>query len=83
MQDFTDKLVVITGAAGGVGRSLAIAMAEAGARVLAADIDEVGLEETKAALDAIGAISYIRTWSYKRSHRNSNSSHGFNSNGRY
>ena len=61
MQDFTDKLVVITGAAGGVGRSLAIAMAEAGARVLAADIDEVGLEETKAALDATGATSYIRT----------------------
>jgi NAD(P)-dependent dehydrogenase (short-subunit alcohol dehydrogenase family) len=60
MQDFTDKLVVITGAASGVGRSLATAMAGAGARVLAADIDESGLEETKAALDATGAINYTR-----------------------
>jgi NAD(P)-dependent dehydrogenase (short-subunit alcohol dehydrogenase family) len=58
MQEFTDKLVVITGAASGVGRSLAIAMAEAGARVLAADIDDAGLLETKAALDARGAVSY-------------------------
>ena len=48
MQDFTDKLVVITGAASGVGRSLAVVMAEAGARVLAADIDGAGLLETKA-----------------------------------
>ena len=39
MQDFTDKLAVITGGASGVGRSLAFALSDAGARVLIADID--------------------------------------------
>ena len=60
MQDFKDKLVVITGAASGVGRSLAFAMADAGARVVVADIDDAGLAETTAALEAKGAVSYAR-----------------------
>jgi len=50
MQDFTGKLAVITGGASGVGRSLAFALGAEGARVLIADVDEQGLEQTKAAL---------------------------------
>lgn len=50
MQDFTDKLAVITGGASGVGRSLAFALGAEGARVLIADVDEVGLEQTVAEL---------------------------------
>ncbi len=50
MQDFTDKLAVITGGASGVGRSLAFALGAEGARVLIADVDEAGLEQTVAEL---------------------------------
>ena len=50
MQDFKGKLAVITGGASGVGRSLAFALGAEGARVLIADVDEEGLEQTEAAL---------------------------------
>lgn len=50
MQDFTDKLAVITGGASGVGRSLAFALGAEGARVLIADVDEQGLEKTEVEL---------------------------------
>ena len=60
MQDFTDKLAVITGGASGVGRSLAFALADAGARVVIADIDETALSETRAALEAHGATAHAR-----------------------
>ncbi len=55
MQDFTDKLAVVTGGASGVGRSLAFALSEAGAQVLIADIDEGALSQTQAALEDAGA----------------------------
>lgn len=44
--DLKDKKIVITGAAGGLGRAFALAFAEAGAIVLAADIDLDGAKET-------------------------------------
>ncbi len=50
MQDFSGKLAVVTGGASGVGRSLAFALGEAGARVLIADVDESALESTRAEL---------------------------------
>ena len=50
MQDFTNKLAVITGGASGVGRSLAFALGAEGARVLIADVDEEGLKKTEAEL---------------------------------
>ena len=50
MQDFTGKLAVITGGASGVGRSLAFALGAEGARALIADVDEQGLETTRAEL---------------------------------
>ncbi|MCU5788483.1 short-chain dehydrogenase, partial [Alcanivorax marinus] len=38
--DIKDRIVVITGAAGGIGRALAVACADAGARaVVCADLD--------------------------------------------
>lgn len=46
MIDYQDKVVLVTGAASGIGRALALAMAARGARVIAADIDGDGAAET-------------------------------------
>ena len=40
------RVAVITGAASGIGRSTAVALAEAGASVVVGDVNEAGLEET-------------------------------------
>ena len=47
--DFTDKTVVVTGAAQGIGRAIVTAMSGAGAKVIALDRDAAGLELAKAA----------------------------------
>ena len=46
MIDYQHKVVLVTGAASGIGRALAVAMAARGARVIAADIDGDGAAET-------------------------------------
>jgi len=43
--DFKDNVVVVTGAAQGIGRAIVKAMAEAGAQVVALDRDEEGLQD--------------------------------------
>jgi NAD(P)-dependent dehydrogenase (short-subunit alcohol dehydrogenase family) len=48
VQDFSGKTAVITGAAGGIGRGLAVAFAREGARVVAVDLDREGLDGTAA-----------------------------------
>lgn len=48
------KGVIVTGAAGGIGRPVAAAFATAGARVLAVDRDEAGLSDLFADLDGDG-----------------------------
>ena len=49
------KVVVITGAARGIGRAMALAFAEHGADVAALDLDAVGLAETIAQCESKGA----------------------------
>ncbi|MBE0413716.1 SDR family oxidoreductase [Yoonia sp.] len=46
--DLTGKRVVVTGAAGGLGRAFAIGFAKAGAVVMAADVNAAGIAETAA-----------------------------------
>lgn len=53
--DASGKTVVVTGAASGIGRSLANQMADAGARLILADIDKAGLDKVAAELEAKGA----------------------------
>ncbi|MEV7427126.1 MULTISPECIES: SDR family oxidoreductase [unclassified Streptomyces] len=43
---FGGRLVLVTGAASGIGRATALAFAEAGARVVVVDLDEEGARET-------------------------------------
>lgn len=52
---FSGQLVLVTGAAGGIGRATALAFATAGARVIAADRDGAGAAGTARAALAAGA----------------------------
>ncbi len=49
--DFSKQVVIVTGAARGIGRTMALEFVRAGASVIAADRDAEGLEETLGALD--------------------------------
>ncbi len=51
---FQDKIVVITGAAGGIGRAAAVRFASEGARVVLVDLSASGLAESQAAVEAAG-----------------------------
>ncbi|MEM7660094.1 MAG: SDR family oxidoreductase [Bacteroidota bacterium] len=54
MKQFTDKIVVITGAGSGIGRALALEFGKLGAKLALNDYEQAGLEETLALLSAIG-----------------------------
>ena len=46
MQDFTDRVAVISGAASGIGKALAQNLLQEGAKVVCADIDQAALDAT-------------------------------------
>lgn len=52
--ELNSKTAIITGAASGIGRGTAVALAAHGARVIAADVDDKGAEETAAQIRAAG-----------------------------
>ncbi len=51
---FQARVAVITGAAGGIGRAIALSLARRGAHLALADIDETGLAETAKLAEAAG-----------------------------
>lgn len=55
MKDLRDKVVLITGAANGIGKATALAFAKRGARLVVTDIDGAGAEAVAAELGAGGA----------------------------
>lgn len=52
--DLTGRVAVVTGAAQGMGRAMALALAEAGADTLLVDRNESGAAETAAAIERLG-----------------------------
>lgn len=61
MDRFTDRNVIITGAANGIGRATCLRIASEGGRIVAVDIDEAGLTETVALVEKQGgkALSLV------------------------
>ncbi|MYI82299.1 MAG: SDR family NAD(P)-dependent oxidoreductase [Chloroflexi bacterium] len=57
MDDFRDRVAVITGGASGIGRAIGLALADAGAHVVVADIDTPLAEQTAGEIAARGVRS--------------------------
>ncbi|MGW7489459.1 SDR family NAD(P)-dependent oxidoreductase [Streptomyces sp. NPDC054786] len=56
--DLTGRTAIVTGAASGIGRATAALLAEAGATVHCADLDDQGVEATTAAITAAGGSAH-------------------------
>ena len=54
--DLTDRVAIVTGAGGGIGRAVGLSLAEAGARVLAVDLNEEHGRETLALITAASGV---------------------------
>ena len=59
---FAGKVALVTGAASGIGRATALAFAEAGAKVVLADVNADGGAETQRDIEAVGGEAlFVRT----------------------
>jgi NAD(P)-dependent dehydrogenase (short-subunit alcohol dehydrogenase family) len=56
-----DSVAVVTGGAGGIGRSIAVALLKQGATVVIADIEQDALDATVAELSSLGKVDGVRT----------------------
>jgi len=60
VQDFNNKVAVITGGASGVGRSLAFALGRLGAKIAVGDVDGKAMEQVQSDLAAEGIDSLVQ-----------------------
>ena len=56
---FEDRVAVVTGAASGIGRAVALRLAREGARVVLGDIDPAGLRQTAAAISDVAITATL------------------------
>ncbi|WP_193195841.1 glucose 1-dehydrogenase [Nostoc sp. MG11] len=62
MSAFTGKVVLVTGGSSGIGRASALAFAKAGAKVVVADVDVTGGEDTVSKIEiANGEAIFVKT----------------------
>ncbi len=57
MERLADKIAIVTGAGRGMGRAIALRLAEEGAHIVAADIDAQTAHDTAASVEALGRRS--------------------------
>ena len=57
-----DKVAVITGAASGIGKEIALAFAREGAKVVIADLDQKAAQETASEIDPPGSARSGLRW---------------------
>lgn len=58
--DLTGKVAVVSGAAQGMGRAMAMALAEAGADLMLVDINEIGVKRTAESIAALGRRALVQ-----------------------
>lgn len=61
MSQFSGKVALVTGAASGIGRAVATALAERGASVVVADVSMAGQQTVEAISDAGGQAAFVQT----------------------
>ena len=59
MFDFNDQVIIVTGSGSpkGIGRTIAMQFARQGGKLVIADMNEAGIQDTVAAIDAIGGTA--------------------------